>query len=539
MRSRQSSVSGAARTRRPRSSGEILRERSASRSRPASRSLLRRHRDRRLLPTFADGNLMLTLPSGRAITYPQARLVPARFEDAPSDVEFMDNARGQWKAYRGWFGVFVENVVQGTARDLLAAAIDRLESRGIPVVFHCHDEVTIEVPLGALSDDAFLSILLELPNWATGLPLGGRVHSGEHYLEPPEHPAEPLLAAESDGECDLERAIEVYFDDTRQDIGTIDDLMDLERDDDAEFVANLPDHVAPLTELVGLPLSSGNKVMCPFHDEFDPSCVIYPDHFHCFGCSEHGSRLDWLMRVEGMTVTEAINFIKDWPTAPAVKCCSNDDAGKLSRVKSIWTSSLPLSGSMAERYLDETRHVDVTKLPDDVHRCLRFHPACMFGLGPSLPCLIALMRDPITDAPVGIQRTALQERDGQIYKIERRMLGRIGVVKLWPASTDLVIGEGLETVLAAATRIPHNGQPLIPAWAALSTKNMAALPIVPGVQRLILLVDHDANQQGQMAAARVTARWRRHGRVVVPLMPPTTDTDFNDLVLMKDRNVTA
>jgi hypothetical protein len=163
----------------------------------------------------------------------------------------------------------------------------------------------------------------------------------------------------------------------------------------------------------------------------------------------------------------------------------------------------------------------------------------MFGHGPSLPCLIALMRDPVTDAPVGIQRTALQERDGQILKIERRMLGRIGVVKLWPASTDLVIGEGLETVLAAATRIPQNGQPLTPAWAALSTKNMAALPIVPGVQRLILLVDHDANQQGQMAAARVTARWRRHGRVVVPLMPPTTDTDFNDLVLMKDRDVTA
>ena len=119
------------------------------------------------------------------------------------------------------------------------------------------------------------------------------------------------------------------------------------------------------------------------------------------------------------------------------------------------------------------------------------------------------------------------------------MLGRVGVVELWPASTDLVVGEGLETVLAAATRIPHNGQPLTPAWAALSTKNMAALPIVPGVQRLVLLIDNDSNQQGQMAAARVTAHWRRHGRVVVPLMPPTPDTDFNDLVLAKDQNVTA
>jgi hypothetical protein len=496
-----------------------------------------------IVAEFVDGNLTLTLPSGRAITYPQAHLVPARFENAPSDVEFMDNARGQWKAYRGWFGVFVENVVQGTARDLLAAAIDRLESRSIPVVLHCHDEVTIEVPIGSLSDAAFLSILLELPDWATGLPLSGKVHSGGHYLEPPEHPAEPLLAAEPDEERDLERelerAIDVYVDDIRQDIGTIDDPAVLERDDDAEFLANLPDHVAPLTEMVGLPLSPGDKVVCPFHEEVEPSCTIYPDHFHCFGCGEHGARLDWLMRVEGMTAKEAVSFIKDWPPAPVVKCFSNDDSGKLSQVKLIWTSSVPLAGSIAERYLDETRHIDVTKLPDDVHRRLRFHPACMFGPGPLLPCLIALMRDPVTDAPVGIQRTALQEKDGQILKIERRMLGRGGVVKLWPASTDLVVGEGLETVLAAATRIPHNGQPLTPAWAALSTKNMAALPIVPGVQRLVLLVDNDSNQQGQKAAARVAAHWRRHGRVVVPLMPPTADTDFNDLVLMKDRNVAA
>jgi DNA polymerase len=68
-----------------------------------------------IVAAFTDGNLTLTLPSGRAMTYPEARLIPAKFEDAPSDVQFMDNARAQWKPYRGWFGTFVENVVQGTA----------------------------------------------------------------------------------------------------------------------------------------------------------------------------------------------------------------------------------------------------------------------------------------------------------------------------------------------------------------------------------------------------------------------------------------
>ena len=143
----------------------------------------------------------------------------------------------------------------------------------------------------------------------------------------------------------------------------------------------------------------------------------------------------------------------------------DDAAEKLAFIKSIWTSTQPLLGSIAARYLDETRQIDVTKLPEDIHRSLRFHPNCVFGPGIHLPCLIALMRDPITDDPVGIQRVALEHRDGRIEKIERRMLGRTGVVKLWPAGPQLVVGEGLETVLAAATRIPYADAPLTPAWA--------------------------------------------------------------------------
>src|SRR6185312_14047440 len=181
----------------------------------------------------------------------------------------------------------------------------------------------------------------------------------------------------------------------------------------------------------------------PFHDDVEPSCAIYADHFHCFGCGERGSRLDWLVRVEGMTMVEAISTIKDWPgTGVPVVQNGDDHAEKLAFIKSIWTSAQPLLGSMAERYLDETRGIDITKLPQDIHRSLRFHSNCVFGPGTHLPCLIALMRDPLSDEPVGIQRIALEHRDGKIEKVERRMLGRAGVVKLWPAGTQLVVGEG-------------------------------------------------------------------------------------------------
>jgi hypothetical protein len=236
-----------------------------------------------------------------------------------------------------------------------------------------------------------------------------------------------------------------------------------------------------------------------------------------------------------MTEAEAIAYIKDWPgaTQPTPQNGTDEDE-KLAFVMAIWTSAGPLRGSMAERYLDETRHIDVSKLPADIHDTLRFHPACVFSPGTHLPCLIALMRDPLTDEPVGIQRIALEHRDGRIEKIDRRMLGRAGVVKLWPAESTLVIGEGLETVLAAATRIPYTGALLTPAWAMLSSQKLKALPIIPGVERLIVLVDNDRNQEGQAAAAYLKNAWRAVD--VQLLMPPGEDTDFNDLVIAEDNH---
>ena len=131
-----------------------------------------------IIAAFDGYALTLTLPSGRAINYPGAHLTAnTKFEDGDPDIEFFDNARGQWKPVRAWFGTLVENVVQGTARDLLAAAIIRAEARGWSVVFHCHDEIVIEAAEGSVSEQEMLALLLEPPAWATGLPLGGKIHS--------------------------------------------------------------------------------------------------------------------------------------------------------------------------------------------------------------------------------------------------------------------------------------------------------------------------------------------------------------------------
>ena len=110
-------------------------------------------------------------------------------------------------------------------------------------------------------------------------------------------------------------------------------------------------------------------------------------------------------------------------------------------------------------------------------------------------------------------------------------------VKLWPQSCvrdRLVVGEGVETVLSTALRIRHRDQALAPAWAAIDAGNLGDLPVIAGVQQLVILTDNDApdergRQAGQEAARECSARWTSAGRTVTRLTPREQGTDFNDV----------
>jgi phage/plasmid primase-like uncharacterized protein len=270
--------------------------------------------------------------------------------------------------------------------------------------------------------------------------------------------------------------------------------------------------------------------------------------WNCRGCAKGGDVIALVQHLTGIDFAEAIELLtgEAWP-APQLaevrhhrKRTTSADNGPLAG--RIWRESDPIFATLAEVYL-HARGIDLEQIPniDDV---LRFHAACPFGEAQRLPCLIALIRDVMTDAPIGIMRTALDEHG---RKIDRLALGgkQGGAIKLWPnaaVTTGLVVGEGLETVAAAATRIEDQGTKLQPAWALIDAGNLRHFPPLPGIEHLTILVDNDSADQhghhpGQEAAAACTDAWLKANRYVTELTPKVIGADFADLAA-QDREPT-
>ena len=79
--------------------------------------------------------------------------------------------------------LWTENVVSAISRDLLAAALLRLERAGYRVVLHVHDEAIAEVPIGFGSTEEFTRLMITPPSWALGLPIAAQAWSGSRFLE--------------------------------------------------------------------------------------------------------------------------------------------------------------------------------------------------------------------------------------------------------------------------------------------------------------------------------------------------------------------
>ena len=187
----------------------------------------------------------------------------------------------------------------------------------------------------------------------------------------------------------------------------------------------------------------------------------------------------------------------------------------------LWSACEPVFGA-ALAYLKARRCV-VPPADGDLrwHRDLR-HPSGAHG-----PALVGLISHVRSRKPLSLHRTWI-EADGRksAFDPPRMLLGnhamKDGVIRLWPdesVTCGLAVAEGIETALSLAWAYQ-------PAWSCIDAGHLAALPVLAGIETLVIGADNDA--AGQKAANECATRWASAD--VEVLVTRQAANDLNDVL---------
>jgi putative DNA primase/helicase len=264
---------------------------------------------------------------------------------------------------------------------------------------------------------------------------------------------------------------------------------------------------------------------CPAHDDGEPSLSIRDADdgkvlVRCHaGCDQE--RVIATLRSRGLWTDKGPRrFILPAPRAAATSQPDSDDAKRSRSSLAIWQSAISADGSLVETYL-ASRGLRVPPPPT-----LRFHAGLKHPSGGIWPAMVGLVTRGSDDTPLAIHRTFLARDGGGKAPVDpqKMMLGpcRGGAVRLGLPDDVLMVGEGIETCLAAIRATGH------PAWAALSTSGLRSLNLPDVVRDVIVLADGD--DPGEAAARGCAWRWKREGRRVRIARPPQ-GMDCNDMLV--------
>lgn len=210
------------------------------------------------------------------------------------------------------------------------------------------------------------------------------------------------------------------------------------------------------------------------------------------------------------------------PLAPVEQMRTQGKRNTLDRYGlELWAKCQPLKGTLGEQYLLHRRCIVP---PGD----LRFHPSLTHKpSGKSGPALVALITDAITGLPMSLHRTWITSAGKADLIPPRLLLGghakQGGVIRLWSdeyVTQGLGVAEGIETALSLA----HAYQPV---WACIDAGNLAVLPVLPGIECLMIAADKDS--AGQSAARSCASRWYAAGADV--RITCQMANDLNDTLL--------
>lgn len=127
------------------------------------------------------GALFIKLPSGRELVYLKATIGQNKFGSSSIKYMTMDQTTKQWCEQDTYGGKLVENIVQATARDILAQAMSDLDNEEYNIVMHIHDEIVIEVPDTEDHLPNIIDIMCKGADWTKELILNADGYNTKFY----------------------------------------------------------------------------------------------------------------------------------------------------------------------------------------------------------------------------------------------------------------------------------------------------------------------------------------------------------------------
>jgi hypothetical protein len=122
--------------------------------------------------------LKIRLPSGRFLCYPS----PQVSDEGQISYMGVNQYSRKWMRINTYGGRCFENVIQASARDVLAHNMALVESHGYRIVLSVHDELITEAPDSPEYNADHLSALMStVPEWAEGLPLAAAGFESYRY----------------------------------------------------------------------------------------------------------------------------------------------------------------------------------------------------------------------------------------------------------------------------------------------------------------------------------------------------------------------
>lgn len=266
---------------------------------------------------------------------------------------------------------------------------------------------------------------------------------------------------------------------------------------------------------------------CPFHHDRTPSLSIDDGKglWRCHGCGLGGDCIAFVQELEGLPFMKAARLLAedgDFQTQaqPRQARPVEDDRRMVEIARRLWGETIPhdlIAGYLHGRGI-------MVPTPDT----LRYHPSLFHRpTGLKLPAMVGAVTIWPGREITGIHRTWLTE-DGRKAPISGRKatLGSCkgGAVRLAPAGTVLVIGEGIETVLSV---MQATG---LPGWSAMNAGNLSAIVLPDETREIIIAADNDSSGTGERAASKAADRFTAEGHRVRIIMPDQVGIDFNDIL---------